>query len=92
MPQWVKDPALPQLWHGLQMHLRFSPWPGNFHMLWVQQKKGGGGSSLTVSVSVMKYETKPSTFGFGGEDVRALRDGNFEEKSRKMSWVTNSHI
>ena len=55
-------------------------------------KKGGGGSSLTVSVSVMKYETKPSTFGFGGEDVRALRDGNFEEKSRKMSWVTNSHI
>ena len=28
----LKDPVLPQL------QLRFSPRPGNFHMLWVQQK------------------------------------------------------
>ena len=27
----LKDPVLPQLWH------RFGPWPGNFHMTWVQQ-------------------------------------------------------
>ena len=26
-----KDPVL-----SLQLQLRFSPWPGNFHMLWVQ--------------------------------------------------------
>ena len=31
--QWVKDLALLQLW------LRFNPWPGNFHMLWVWRKK-----------------------------------------------------
>ena len=30
--QWVKDPALLQLWHNLI-------WPGNFHMPWVQPKK-----------------------------------------------------
>ena len=31
--QWIKDPALPQLW------LKFNPWPGNFHMPWVRLKK-----------------------------------------------------
>ena len=29
----LKDPALLQLWHRLQ--LRFSPWPGNSHMPWM---------------------------------------------------------
>ena len=33
MAQQVKDVVLLQLWH------RFSPWPGNFHMLQVQTKK-----------------------------------------------------
>ena len=37
--QWVKDLALLQLWHRLQLLLRFYPWPRNFHMLWVQPKK-----------------------------------------------------
>ena len=27
--QWVKDPALPQLWLRLQLWLRSDPWPGN---------------------------------------------------------------
>ena len=26
----LKDPALPQLWHGLQLQLRFCPRPRNF--------------------------------------------------------------
>ena len=30
LAQWVKDPALPQLWHRVQMWLGFSSWPGNF--------------------------------------------------------------
>ena len=30
--QRVRDPALPQLWRRPQLWLRFSPWPGNFHM------------------------------------------------------------
>ena len=38
--QWVKDLALPQLWYRSQLYLTFSPWPGNFHRLWVQLKKG----------------------------------------------------
>ena len=30
LTQWVKDPAL------LQLQLQFDPWPGTFHMPWVQ--------------------------------------------------------
>ena len=37
MAQWVKDPALPLLWHRSQ--LRFDPWLRNFHTLQVQPKK-----------------------------------------------------
>ena len=37
--QWGKDPALPQPWCSLPMWLRFSLWPGNFHMLWMWPKK-----------------------------------------------------
>ena len=33
MAQQVKDMAFPQLWHRLQMSLRFDPWPRDFHML-----------------------------------------------------------
>ena len=28
----VKELALLQLWHRLQLQLRFDPWPRNFHM------------------------------------------------------------
>ena len=31
----LKDLALWQLWYRSQLWLRFSPWPGNIHMLWV---------------------------------------------------------
>ena len=34
-PAWnsgLKDPVLLQLWHRLQLQLRFNPWPENFHM------------------------------------------------------------
>ena len=31
----LKDLALPQLLHRLQLWLRFCPWPKNFHMMWV---------------------------------------------------------
>ena len=34
----LKNLALPQLWHRLQLWLRYSPWPGNFHMPWVWPK------------------------------------------------------
>ena len=37
--EWVKDAALPQLWHMLRLWLGFSPWPRNFHMLQVEPKK-----------------------------------------------------
>ena len=35
--QWVKNPALLQLW--LQLHHRFDPWLRNFYMLRAQPKK-----------------------------------------------------
>ena len=36
--QWVKDPALLQLWLKLQLRLRFDPWPRNFCKPWMQPK------------------------------------------------------
>ena len=31
-PEWVKDPVWLRLRPlGLQLHLQFDPWPGNFH-------------------------------------------------------------
>ena len=39
MEQWVKDPALPHLWHRSRLWVEFGPWPGNFHMLLVPLKK-----------------------------------------------------
>ena len=35
LEQWVGDLALLWLWCGLQVWLKFDPWPGNFHMPWV---------------------------------------------------------
>lgn len=37
--QWVKDPALLQLWSRSQLQLRFDTWPENFHMPPVGPKK-----------------------------------------------------
>ena len=39
MVQWIKDLALLQLWHRLQLWCGFDPWPWNFHMPQVQPKK-----------------------------------------------------
>ena len=39
MAQRAKNPLL-SLWQlGLLLRHRFDPWLGNFHMLWVRQKK-----------------------------------------------------
>ena len=37
--QWVRDPALPQLWGRLQLRCSFDSWPGNFHMPWAKAEK-----------------------------------------------------
>ena len=39
MAQWVKDLVLPQLWPRLQLQHRVDPWPRNFTMPQVRQKK-----------------------------------------------------
>ena len=36
LSQWAKDLGLLQVWRRSQLQLGFDPWPGNFHMLWVQ--------------------------------------------------------
>lgn len=41
-----KDPVVPQL--GRRLQLRFSPWPGNFHVLQGQQKKKRKESSINL--------------------------------------------
>ena len=37
--QWVKDPALPQLWLRSQLRLRSDPWPRNSTCHWVAKKE-----------------------------------------------------
>ena len=51
--QWVKDPALPQVWPRSQLQLRFETWPRNFHMPWVHPKE-------------KKKKKKKETFGGNG--------------------------
>ena len=46
MVEWVKDPALLQFPHGLQLQLGFNAWSRNFYMLQVWQRKKNLGSSL----------------------------------------------
>ena len=41
--QWLKDPALLQLWYRLQLQLGFSSWHRNLYMPWLQQKNKGFG-------------------------------------------------
>ena len=38
--QWIKDLALPPLWHGLQLWLGADPWPGNSMCHGVAKKEG----------------------------------------------------
>ena len=39
--QWVKNPALLQLWHRSQLQPKSNPWSGNFHVpqVWLKKKK-----------------------------------------------------
>ena len=46
----LKNLVLPQLSCRLQLWLRFSPWPRNFHMLWAQPKQKRKQSSHRGSV------------------------------------------
>ena len=39
--RWVKDLVLSLLWLWSLLWHGFNPWPGNFHMLQVQPRKGG---------------------------------------------------
>ena len=59
MAQWVKDPVLSLQWLGLLLWGGFHPWPGKFHMPWVQHpppphpqirnRLTGIGSKLVIS-------------------------------------------
>ena len=50
----VKNPVLSLLWHG------FDPWPGNFCMSWVQQKKEKKASALSRG---SPYQWEPEADG-----------------------------
>ena len=61
MAQWVKDLPLSLQWLKLLWH-EFDPWPGNFHMLWEQEKKEGreekGGRKEERKEGIKKEERK----------------------------------
>ena len=69
--QWVKDPALPQLWHRSQLLLRFDPWPGNFHMMWVQPKKEKKKAIIKKTITrVREHVEKLKPSSIVGRDVK----------------------
>ena len=61
--QWVKDAALRQLCHRLQLQLGFDPWLRNFHMSqgwWEKKKKkrillGGSSQCYTLQPPPLKF-------------------------------------
>ena len=80
MVQWVKDLVLLQLWCWLQLRLRFDPWPGNFHMLWVWPKKIMTKKALRSGIGGGKRKAA------GGQGhYRWNRRGKHEE--RKKKWL-----
>lgn len=58
--QWVKELALLQLCHRLQLQLRFNPWTGNFHMPWMQPKKKKKKTAAVPGTTSPKVQMKPS--------------------------------
>ena len=48
MAQQVKDLALQQLWHRLQLQLEFDPWTRNFHTPQVGPLKRGKKKELLI--------------------------------------------
>ena len=92
--QQVKDLVLPQLWHRLQMQLGFDPWPGNFHMLWVQPERGGGGGKKEEKGPVCNMrerllwgESDPAGLGWMAslKRRRILMTGLLPEKMRNYN-------
>ena len=72
--QWVKDLVLPWLLHGLQLSLRFSPWPRYFPMLQVQGEKRCW--HCTVKIQNVFHFHKDLSFGGGcflGPHVRRMK-------------------
>ena len=66
MGHWVKDLALLQLWCRVQLHLGFSLWPRNIHMLQgrpKKEKKGRKTQFKNLYWFVMAYNRVPQLVG-----------------------------
>ena len=53
----LKDLALLEPWHRSQLWLRFSPWTGNFHMLWVCPKKKEKTTQITIIIIPVEIDS-----------------------------------
>ena len=53
--QWVKDPALPQLWLSLRLWLGSDPWPGSSICCGVAKKRNNNNNKMQKT---LKVETK----------------------------------
>ena len=73
--QQLKDLALPELWHRLQLCHGFVPWLGNFHMLWgLPEKKKGLKFLKNEEEIVVNYKMSLWFVGwFTGEFLEILR-------------------
>ena len=75
MVQQVRDPALSLQQLGLLLWRGFDPWPGNFHMPWVWQKKesifsgpviDSGELDIYGAMMVRGYSVLHKVHGMGG--------------------------
>ena len=75
MVQQVRDPALSLQQLGLLLWRGFGPWPGNFHMPWVWQKKesifsgpviDSGELDIYGAMMVRGYSVLHKVHGMGG--------------------------
>ena len=67
LAQWVKDPAMAQLWRRSQLQLRFNSWARNFHGWGLSQKKKKKYKDklcymLTIEQCLLKTEQKEFFF------------------------------
>ena len=69
--QWVKDPALPQLWCTSKIQLRINAWPRHFHMLWIWPIKGGKKENQQIT-----YQEIPFCYQLTFQHTLCTQEGN----------------
>ena len=83
--QWIKDLALSLQWLWLLLWQRFSPWPGNFHMLWAQTKTNKINKTQARKNQCQRQSTK-LRFNVGTQTKGRIQDNSRVSLSLLRMW------